>query len=173
MPKFPVLAILMLSLIAISPRSVALADDHEESGGAMKMGEVSAVDGMDMSDSPTMDSMNMGEDPGMGGMDMSTADSWQDQVSKFTYPLTAVVALFTVWICVVLMRATGLIDKFGLVSAGLLLFLIQSVFGVLYYLTDGTIITMATLMFIMSLFNSIALLLIGTAFYRWKRMLSS
>ncbi len=139
----------------------------------MEMGEGSAMDDTDMSESPAIDSMNMSKDPGMGDMDMGSTNSWQDQVNKISYPLTALVALFTVWICVMLTRATGLTDKFGLVAAGLMLFLIQSVIGVAYYVTAGSIITMPTLMFIMSLFNTMALLLIAAAFYRWKRMLSS
>lgn len=171
--RFPILAILVLSLIAISPYGVAHAYGHEESGSAMEMGEGSAMDDTDMSESPAIDSMNMSKDPGMGDMDMGSTNSWQDQVNKISYPLTALVALFTVWICVMLTRATGLTDKFGLVAAGLMLFLIQSVVGVAYYVTAGSIITMPTLMFIMSLFNTMALLLIAAAFYRWKRMLSS
>lgn len=171
--RFPVLAVLMLALIAITPYGTALAYGHEESGSAMEMGEGSDMAGTDMNESPAMDSMNISNDPGMDGMEMGSTNSWQDQVNKISYPLTALVALFTVWICVMLIRATGLIDKFGLVAAGLVLFLIQSVVGVAYYITDGSIVTMPTLMFVTSLFNMIALLLIGAAFYRWNRMLSS
>ncbi len=195
MIRFPVLAILVLSLFAMSAYGVVLANEHEESGSSMNMdggsamdamdtGESSTMDGMnmdegsamdstDMGESSTMTDMNMSEDTSMSGMDMGSRSSWQDLVNKVSYPLTAVVALFTVWVCVMLTKATGLIDKFGLVSAGLLLFLVQSIFGVVYYVSDGSMVTMPTLMFIMSVFNSIALLLIGAAFYRWKRMLSS
>ena len=107
----------------------------------------------------------------MGQMQMGGANTWQDQINTVSYPFTAVAALFAVWVCILLMRATGMVDKFSLIAVGLALFFIQSVLGVLFYITDGAAITMPTLMFVMSLFNSIALLLIGGAFYRWKRMI--
>lgn len=164
-PALLVVATVVFILGLALAQSVVLADGHEEPGSGMDMGEGSPVDGMDTG------GMDIGEGSTMAGMDMSIS-KWQDQVNKVSYPVTAVLALLTLVICIMLMKATGLTDKFGLVSAGLALFLAQSTAGVLYYLSDGSIVNMPTLMFITSLFTSVALLLIGTAFYRWKRMLS-
>ncbi|MEE8372678.1 MAG: hypothetical protein V3R87_02955 [Dehalococcoidia bacterium] len=174
-PALLVVAIVVFILGLALAQSVVLADSHEEPGSGMDMGEGSPVDsmdtgGMDMSADSTMGDMDTsGMD--MAAMDMSTS-KWQDQINKVSYPVTAVLALLTVLICIMLMRATGLTDKFGLVSAGLALFLVQSIVGVLYYVSNGSIVNMPTLMFVMSLFTSVALLLIGTAFYRWNRMIS-
>ncbi len=190
-PALLVVAIVVFILGLALAQSVVLADSHEEPGSGMDMGEGSPVDsmdtgGMDMGADSTMgdmdtSGMDMSADSTMGdmdtsGMDMAAMDmstsKWQDQINKVSYPVTAVLALLTVLICIMLMRATGLTDKFGLVSAGLALFLVQSIVGVLYYVSNGSIVNMPTLMFVMSLFTSVALLLIGTAFYRWNRMIS-
>ena len=148
-----VLTAVILPLVAGSPQSVVFSDSHGESGSEMDMNDGS-------SDDSAMDKMNM-----------DVTNTWQDQVNRISYPITAIVALFAAWVCFLLMRATGMADKFGLIAIGLALFFIQAVFGVLFYLSNGTIVTMPTLMFVMSLFNSLALLLIGSAFYRWKRMI--
>ena len=126
---------------------------------------------MQMGEGAGTGQMQMDQGAGMGQMQMGGANTWQDQVNRISYPFTAVAALFAVWVCILLMRATGMVDKFSLISFGLALFFIQSVVGVLFYLTKGAAVSMPMLMFIMSLFNSIALLLIGGAFYRWKRMI--
>ncbi len=154
------LAVLLLPTVLLSPQSTVFANSHEEESG----------DGMEMDDG-SGDTMGMNDGPSMGQMKMGVTNTWQDQVNKISYPLTAVFALLAVWVCFLLMKATGMVDKFGLISVGLALFLVQAVFGVLFYMSNGTIITMPTLMFVMSLFNSVALLLIGSAFYRWKRMI--
>ncbi len=151
---------LMLPTVLLSSQSTVFADSHEEEPDSeMKMDDGSGG------------TMGMNDGSSMGQMKMGVTNTWQDQVNKVSYPITAIFALLAVWICFLLMRATGMVDKFGLISVGLALFLVQAVFGVLFYLSNGTIVTMPTLMFVMSLFNSLALLLIGSAFYRWKRMI--
>ncbi len=154
-----ILTTLTLPVALLSSQDTVSANSHEEESDSE----------MEMDDDPG-DQMDMG-DGSSGQMKMDATNTWQDQVNKVSYPVTAIFALLTVWVCFLLMRATGMVDKFGLISVGLALFLVQAVFGVLFYLSNGTIVTMPTLMFIMSLFNSLALLLIGSAFYRWKRMI--
>ncbi len=144
----------------LSSQNTVFANSHEEERDSE----------MEMDDGSS-DSMKMGDSASMGQMEMGATSTWQDQVNKVSYPITAIFALIAVWVCFLLMKATGMVDKFGLISTGLALFLVQAVFGVLFYLSNGAIVSMPTLMFIMSLFNSLALLLIGTAFYRWKRMI--
>ncbi len=150
-----VLVSLAICLLALFPSGSALADDHEESGSEMDMGDDGDSD----------------SDADMGDMQMGATVSWQDQVNKVSYPTTAVLALLAVWVCVLLMRATGMVDKFGLISIGLGLFVVQAIFGVIYYVSDGDLVTMPTVMFVMSLATSLALLLMGVAFYRWQRMI--
>ncbi len=155
-----ILTTLMLPIVLFSSQSTVIADSHEEESDS----EMEKDDG-------SGGTMGMNDAPSMGQMKMGVTSTWQDQVNKISYPITAIFALLAVWVCFLLMRATGMVDKFGLISIGLALFLVQAVFGVLFYLSNGTIVTMPTLMFVMSLFNSLALLLIGSAFYRWKRMI--
>ena len=155
-----ILTTLMLPAVLLSSQSTVFADSHEkEPDSEMEMDDGSGG------------TMGMNDGQSMGQMKMGVTNTWQDQVNKISYPITAIFALLAVWVCFLLMRATGMVDKFGLISIALALFLVQAVFGVLFYLSNGTIVTMPTLMFVMSLLNSLALLLIGSAFYRWKRMI--
>ncbi len=119
------------------------------------------------------------EEPMGMKMDGENADSMMemgnptyDRLNQISYPATVILALFSFWVCITLIKATGMKDKFGLIAAGLLMFLIQSIFGVLFYITspDGKIISMTMLMFVMSFLTSVGLLLFGIAFYRWKKM---
>ncbi len=151
---------LMLPTVLLSSQSTVFANSHEEEPDSE----------MEMNDG-SGGTMGMNDGPSMGQMKMGVTNTWQDQVNKISYPITAIFALFAVWVCFLLIKATGMLDKFGLISIGLALFLVQAVFGVLFYLSNGAIVTMPTLMFVMSLLNSLALLLIGGALYRWKRMI--
>lgn len=178
---------LAICLLTLLPSGLALASDHEEPGDQMDMGSDAGSDsdagtgdmqmGTTNSDSAAatgdmqMGTTSSGSAAGTGDMQMGTSDSWQDKINRVSYPTTAVVALLAVWVCVLLMRATGMVDKFGLISIGLGLFVVQAIFGVVFYLSDGDLVTMPTLMFVMSLATSLALLLIGGAFYRWQRMI--
>ncbi len=105
----------------------------------------------------------------------TTMNTWQDNINQVSYPLTAIVSIFTLVVCILLIKATGMQDKFGMIAVGLVFFFIQSVLGVVYYVQEprGILITMPTMMFILSSFSSIGLLLIGVAFYRWKKMIAA
>ena len=181
-----VVSVMMISVLSlIIADSYVLANGHnkevnkemkmedEPSMQNMEMEGDSSMQGMQMEDESSMQTMNMGGDSAMRGMQMGVTDTWQDKVNKVSYPVTAALALFAAWICFMLIRATGLIDKFALITAGLALILIQSILGVLFYTTNGTVITMPMLMFVMSFFNSLAMLFIGIAFFRWNRMIRS
>ncbi len=164
------MTVFIFPALLLSSQNAVFATDHEEkTGNEMKMNGDSG-DEMKMNES-TNGQMEKGGGQAMEKMEMGGTNSWQDQINKISYPITAIFALIAVWVCFLLMRATGMVDKFGLISLGLALFLVQAVFGVLFYLSNGSIVSMPTLMFVMSLLNSLALLLIGTAFYRWKRMI--
>ncbi len=108
-------------------------------------------------------------------LESKTMNTWQDDINQVSYPLTAIVSIFTLAVCILLIKATGMQDKFGLIAVGLVFFFIQSVLGVVYYVQvpRGILITMPTMMFILSSFSSIGLLLIGVAFYKWKKMIAA
>lgn len=125
----------------------------------------------DMSSGEIVNEMQGGMAAGAPMMMDMGRDSWQDNVNRVTYPITAILALVTALICWTLIRATGMTDKFGLITAGLAVFVGQSVLGVLFYVTDGAAISMGTLMLMMSLLNSVALGFIALAFFKWRRML--
>ena len=147
------LVILIFACLLVAHNPV-FADDPEGTAHGMKMEGDSAVQGM-------------------AGMKMDgMGDSWQDQINKISYPITAVLALFATMVCFVLIRTTGLFDKFGLMVIALTLFVVEAVLGVLHYTSSGAIVTMPTLMLIMSSFTSMAMLCIAYAFYRWNRMLA-
>lgn len=114
---------------------------------------------------------SMGDDSDV--MDLTMGNPFYDKLNQIAYPITAIFAIFTFWVCITLIKATGMKDKFGLVAVGLFMFFIQAVMGMLHYVSNpnGKIIAMSTLMFSMSLLTSLGLILIGIAFYRWKKML--
>jgi hypothetical protein len=105
-------------------------------------------------------------------MSMGIADTWQNSINRVAYPLTALLALAVALVCYRLIEATGLVDKFALILVGLAFFLVQSITGVVFYLTDGGLIDMSTLMFVMASFNTVAMAFIGLAFLRWYRMVA-
>ena len=156
----------------------------QDSNGDMKMNpgaakqETAGEMKMDHSAAEHEAMQGMKNDEGHTGMDMSSGmvhsvtDTWQDKVNKVSYPVTLALALFAVWVCAGLIRATGMVDKFGPIAAGLGLFVLQAIAGVLFYVTDGEAVDMPTLMLIMSSFTSVALVLMGFAFFKWKRMMS-
>lgn len=84
---FPALAFLVLSLFANSPNDVVHTNGPVGSEIAMKIDKVSIVDNAGMNGGPII-----------GDMDIGSKNSLQSQVSKIIYPLTAIAALFTVWI---------------------------------------------------------------------------
>lgn len=126
-----------------------------------------------------MGSTTSGETSEMAAMDgagmtmsMGITDSWQNGVNRVAYPLTALLALAVAIVCYRLIEATGLVDKFALILVGLAFFFVQSIIGVAFYVTDGGLIDMSTLMFVMASFNTVAMAFIGLAFLRWYRMVT-
>ena len=106
-------------------------------------------------------------------LDTMTATQLQDSINRVSFPVTVIVAIFSLVVCLSLIKATGMKDKFGMIAIGLVFFIIQSMLGVLFYATTpkGLYISMPNLMFTFSVLSSLGLLSIGIGFYNWKKMI--
>ncbi len=190
---FVLLAIAALGAMALWSAGHVSADSHEEHEGMAMHDEADEdeVASPEMSMSGEADDEPMEGEGGSGSHEMAMSgsspetdtghtmtamthggqDNWRDTLNKIAYPVTALLALATAGVCFLLIRATGLVDKFALITFGLALFVVQSLVGVAFYVSDGEAVSMPTLMLTMAGLNSIAMLAIGTAFLRWYRMI--
>lgn len=175
--------IVALALLAIAARPAEVLADGPSDGHshAVETGGMSGRTSTQMGDEGSMSvsgtgSTASGEMTAMDGagmtMSMGIADNWQNNINRVAYPLTALLALAAALVCYRLIKATGLVDKFALISVGLAFFLVQSIIGVAFYVTDGSLIDMSSLMFVMASFNTAAMAFIGLAFLRWYRMVA-
>ncbi len=176
-----VTAALALTLLAIAtgPAEVLADGPNDGHSHAVETGGMSGGTSTQMGDTGSMSMPGTGSTASGGttamagaSMSMGIADGWQNDINRVAYPLTALLALAAAIVCYRLIQATGLVDKFALILVGLAFFLVQSLIGVGFYVTDGSLIDMSTLMFVMASFNTVAMAFIGMAFLRWYRMVA-
>lgn len=94
----------------------------------------------------------------------------QHTVNQIAYTITPVLAIIVLAISIMLIRATGQTDKFTLISIGLGIFALQAVINYLFWSSEGAIVGRELSMLQTGVLNVAALAFIGSAFYRWKRM---
>lgn len=94
-----------------------------------------------------------------------------NQINRIAYPMTIALTLFVAIVSFRLIKLTHQIDKFSMVALGMAFLFAQAIIGSLFYISEADIVTMRTVMFYSGLLTTLAMLFIGTGFYRWMRML--